>query len=483
MWDGNLSLLAGLFAAGAAIAVSYTREALWRWRWLLCAGLATEVAFQILLQHLYWQLFPAYLAYVLLAMACAVIPSTNDIRLRMIGLTSIALASASLVSLVLLPVFTLPRPNGPYAVGTRIVHLVDGSRSDNTFPSGHRELMVQVWYPADSTRGPLAPYRQWRETTLLSSYDVFLATHSHLNASIAQLGGPFPVLLFNHAWGGERTQNTYQTEYLASHGYIVIAIDHTHNASRVAFPDGQVVKATKMPSIDDFRHRTFQQQMQVAEAELDRQTKDDIFVLNTFSMMNADPKSPWYRALDMQRVGALGHSFGGAVAVEACFRDGRIKEALNMDGWMYGLISKEVLRKPLFVMYESGWPPDAKMLAKESASSAPSDRMDIWDLHNLQRTLGGYGGYVLTIEGTKHMNFSDRSLYSPLRSLTDSGRIDPALAHRIINAYTLAFFDHALRGKAEPLLNQARSPYAVARFVRWGITSTTARAQSGDPGR
>lgn len=108
--------------------------------------------------------------------------------------------------------------------------------------------------------------------------------------------------------------------------------------------------------------------------------------------------------------------------------------------------------------------------------------MDIWDLHSLEWTLSGYGGYALTIEETKHMNCADRSLYLPLRSLTDSGGTDPALAHRIINEYTLAFFDHALQGKAEPPLNQTRSPYAVARFAQWGITSKTALARSGGQG-
>jgi predicted dienelactone hydrolase len=482
MHTADALLVGCLFVVGAAIAIPYTREVLWRRRWLLSGILATVVASEIVLHRFYWQLLPADLAYLSLAIACAAISSAQGLRLRVIALFSLLLASVSLASLIVLPVFSLPRPDGPYAVGTRIVHLVDESRSDSAFPSGHRELMVQVWYPAESASGPLAPYRRWRETTLLSSYDAFHKTHSHLNAPVAKRGGPFPVLLFNPAWGGERTQNTYQTEDLASHGYIVIAIDHTHNSSLVAFPDGQVVKATRMPSIDDFRHATFQQQMRVAGKELDAQVADDIFVLNSFSAMNSSTGSPWYRALDMQRVGALGHSFGGAVAVETCFRDGRVKAAMNMDGWMYGSISKDVLRKPLFVMYESGWPPDAKVLAEESASRAPSDRMDIWDRDNLERTLAGYGGYVLTIEGTKHMNFADRSLYSPLRSLTDSGPINPALAHRIINAYTLAFFDYALRGKVEPLMNESRSPYAMARFERWGNASTTARARSSSVG-
>lgn len=471
----DILLLAGLCVAGAALAVPHTCALMWRLRWLFCTVFAAVIVTQIILRRFYWQLAPADAAYFLLAAVFAFASHGQVNRLRLAALAALAAGLMSLAFLIVLPVFQLPRPNGPYPVGTRILHLVDDSRSDRTFPSGHRELMVQVWYPAGSTRGPFAPYRRWKETTMLSSYDAFLKTHSHLNVAVAREGSPFPVLLFNPAWGGARTQNTYQTEYLASHGYIVIAIDHTHNSSLVAFPDGQVVKAEEIPSIDDFSHATLQHQMRVADQELDSQAKDDIFVLNAFSAMNSDPSSPWYQSLNMQRVGALGHSFGGATSVEACFRDPRIRAALNMDGWMYGSISRMPLRKPLFVMYETGWPPDAKRLARESASNAPADRVDMWDLHNLERTLTGYGGYVLTIDGTKHMNFSDRSLYSPLRSLTDSGPINPELVHRIVNEYTLAFFDQALKGESEPLMNQVRHPYGVARLSRWGWSTTKAQ--------
>jgi dienelactone hydrolase len=472
----DIVLLAVLAISSAAFAIPHTRMWLWRWRLWLCVAFAGVVLSHLLLRELFWQLIPLDLGYLSLAFACVAVRPTQALRLRLLSLSALLLGALSLALLIVLPIFHLPRPTGPYLVGTRIVHLVDSSRVDRTFPSGHRELMVQVWYPTNSSAKPLAPYRRWKETTLLSSYDVFLKTHSHLDAPVAQRGSPFPVLLFNPAWGGERTQNTYQTEYLASYGYIVIAIDHTHNSSIVAFPDGQVVRADRIPSIDDFSHSTLGHQMSVANRELDSQTKDDLFVLNAFSAMNSDRNGLWYNALDMRRVGAFGHSFGGATAVEACFRDPRIRAALNMDGWMYGAISREVLNKPLLVMYESGWPPDPKLLARESASSSPEDRMDIWDLHNLERTLLHHGGYELTIDDAQHMNFSDRSLYSPMRSLTDSGSIDPVLAHRIINEYTLAFFNHVLNGENEPILSQAIHPYSLARFIKWGAPLSKANS-------
>ncbi len=55
---------------------------------------------------------------------------------------------------------------------------------------------------------------------------------------------PFFVLLFNHGWAGRRTQDTFLTEDLASHGYVVAAIDHTYNSVRVALPGDRIVDNT-----------------------------------------------------------------------------------------------------------------------------------------------------------------------------------------------------------------------------------------------
>lgn len=45
-------------------------------------------------------------------------------------------------------VLALPQLTGPSRVGTTVFHLVDRARVDRSMPSGHRELMVQFWYPA-----------------------------------------------------------------------------------------------------------------------------------------------------------------------------------------------------------------------------------------------------------------------------------------------------------------------------------------------
>ena len=53
------------------------------------------------------------------------------------------------------PGFSFPPPTGPYAVGTRFLHLVDESRPDafSADPNDHRWVSVQVFYPVEPGPG------------------------------------------------------------------------------------------------------------------------------------------------------------------------------------------------------------------------------------------------------------------------------------------------------------------------------------------
>ena len=102
--------------------------------------------------------------------------------------------------------------------------MTDTSRQEelSSNPAAKRELVVQVWYPAETSSDPVARYKRWQETLPGTFYEALIATHSRMNAPIARKGKPFPVVLYGHRWNGERTQNTELAEDLASHGYVVV---------------------------------------------------------------------------------------------------------------------------------------------------------------------------------------------------------------------------------------------------------------------
>lgn len=463
-----LLLFAALPLAMAAIlSPSLPRVSARVWLLVLIAAFATH----FLLEDVYWQIATCYIACLLLAAAVLFSTRIGATSVRLVGALSLLLLIASAVSLLVIPKFRLPTPTGAYPVGTRLLHLTDPFRPDSTFKGGKRELMAQAWYPTDQRRGTRAPYRRWRETTPLSSYDAVLLTHSYIDAPIAHEGAPFPILLFNPAWNGQRTQNTAQIEDLASHGFIVIAIDHPHNSSPIAYPDGQLLLAASTPSIDDFRGITLEHQIIVGDIEVRQQAADDSLLLDALTHMAADSSSIWYRAVDLNRIGAFGHSFGGAVAVQAAFQDPRILAAINLDGWIFGDIFQRPLTKPMMAMYEEDYPPTQAEVDATMRTGTPEQQrymqLTLLDQKNVERSLAFGGGYEVLIQGAKHMNFSDRALYSPFRRFTDAGEIKAARALHIVNAYTLAFFLQTLKGTPEPLLQQSQSPFPEVRFRIW----------------
>jgi len=361
--------------------------------------------------------------------------------------------------------FSLPEPTGPYPVGTSNLYLKDSNRIEDGAPGGGsaRELMVQIWYPAQPSNNRIARYREARETTALSSYQSVIFTHSRLDAPVAIAGSPFPVILFNHAWGGRRTNDTFLTEELASHGYIVASIDHTYNARRVAFPDGRIVLGMAANDIDVPDSSTSERVKEIWNKELTKWVADQGFVLDRLDAMNRAAGSPWFGRMDVNRAGAIGHSFGGAAATAECAQDRRVHAAVNMDGWFFDAIHERGPDQPLLVINAS--------TAKGSVVSGPNATveavLDASDFADMEASLHKFGGYLLSVKGAFHEDFTDQPLTSPLRSLSHRGALPAKEIQSIVRCYVVAFFDKTLRGRDPGILCAHASLYSEAWLDRW----------------
>ena len=389
-------------------------------------------------------MWPALLALCLLASALLLKPR-SPLAIRALSVVALLLMASSVVASAILPMFQIPAATGPYHVGTVILHLVDDSRHEGYLdnPAARREINIQLWYPTDASTGNRASYRRPAETTLLSRYQSAIATDAIENAPMATPHGANPIVLFNPAWNGLRTQDTFETTDLASHGFVVVAIDHTYNSIRTAFPDGRIVTAQSR-DVDDFNRESADVLFARGTAELQTQAADDSFVLDTLQHWNLDPASPYHGRLDLSRVGVMGHSFGGAVAIQTAIADARVRAAINMDGWIFGEFVHTGLRKPLLQMIDD----EPFPTVDDFSSSDPTVRgyacFNAIFLTSLQSSFHQNGGELLRFPGAKHMDFSDRPLFSPFRRLTSSGTSDwPFLASQV-RSYTLQFFQRAL---------------------------------------
>jgi predicted dienelactone hydrolase len=367
---------------------------------------------------------------------------------------------------------------GPFAVGKTTVHWTDESRVEPLSPNREpRELMVDIWYPAEPSNAAPANYLDAAAYERAMGTDGFqnffreasetlrqgVKTHAFASAPYARSAEQSPVLIFSPGGGMVREVYAAQLEDLASHGYVIAAISHPYDAIVSLFPDGrQITYSDKRwpttPSVEGEANLN----------QLEWHANDIRFVLDELTRANLASSSalPFAGHLDLSHVGAFGHSFGGIAAAHACQLDRRFKACLNEDG--------VVAKRPLF-LDDHGWamdqafmlilhdPPTRPLTDEQIAQmKMPSQRVEALvrrldaDQEAALRN-AGKGSYRVRLRSDKvaHMDFSDL----PLLGAHDRSDAEKRAAIlTTVRSYALAFFDQYLRGMNSDLLNETAPP-------------------------
>lgn len=454
-----------------------------------------------------WQMVPAYAAgIIILGIGVKRKFLNHDAgtqpHSRLLTLWKILFSGAGILLLIVsgvlswaLPVFKIPTPTGEYQVGTKQWYLMDKSRRE-TFtdnPDDYREISVWGWYPANvsgmSRRSEYLKNRRLTGKAVLTDPNAsdmlgltwlgeaaavilfddlrLVRTHSYQEAPVSQKKGPYPVLVFSHGYGAIAVQNTALMEELASHGYAVFSIGHTYESIVEIFPDGRMMRfspkneidmtisnlgkgAEKIKTGDLEASIALMKKFNTPEAwgdSLNIWTADTQFVIDWLEKMNTDdPAGPFYGKLDLNKLGVFGMSFGGATASQVLFEDHRVKAAINLDGGLpVGDLIDRPLNKPY--MYMNSEPSTALAEVNQTVFDYMMGRSDT-------------AFYSMTVTGSKHNNFMDLSVYSPLLKYTGLlGDIDGYKMLKIMNAYALAFFNRHLKGIDSPLLDGVSSEF------------------------
>lgn len=374
---------------------------------------------------------------------------------------------------------TMPALTGHYPVGTTDLHLID-SRQDPWFPAEKRELMVTVTYPAhrDGDRAP------WLTPTAAAAMEQFAvspdllgvppgsvewtATKRHTRTGAKALRGDWPVVVFSHGFGSMRELNAALTDDLASRGYVVVSVSHTHEAALVEFPGGRVVVGS-VTEPDPAGMKT----------ALDTRVADARFVLDQMERLdrgeNPDAEGdPLPRglagALDLSRVGVYGHSYGGFTSGETMYHDRRFDAGINLDGAMrsneVGEVVKHGLDRP-FMLVGADFEVDGRVVAHSHLETEfdptwgqfwPNQRGWKRDLH---------------FDGAAHLSFTDLQfavaqlgdLVAPDKRKGVIGTIDAERSMDAQRAYFGGFFDLHLKRRGGWLFDHGPVRHPDTRFI------------------
>merc|ERR1712194_945813 len=322
-----------------------------------------------------------------------------------------------------------------------------------------RCLQTEIWYPAQGVTaamprnkfsdflargvisGSIAEAEAgnaiggYREGLTIAELDKTWPNDAVRDACILDPGfaGRWPLVIFSHGQGAYRASFIYWTEFLASHGFVVMACDHPGSA-RYTQLNGKVVKPGG--ALSD------------RSAMEDARPKDMLFLVDAMERMANGADSRFTGRVDASNCVLSGFSFGGYATAAALERkDARIKGA--------------VMKCPS-LMSAGGTLPESRtnhetpimmMLATEDMPIGEKG-------NNLSRTyVKTHRGikYLMEIKRAGHVSYTSCEFFNPnygngvgeSKSLTDPGKmyqpLPPMEQHEIANSYGLAFLNMCLR--------------------------------------
>lgn len=340
----------------------------------------------------------------------------------------------------------LTAPTGPHVVGATELYLKDTSRPDPWVPARRaRELMATVWYPAKAGTETVTEYMSAEESRLLVAGkhledqvppEIFstVRTHAFVDAAPAGRAHSLPLVVLSPGYTQPRVTLSALAEDMASHGYVVVAIDHTFETYAVTFPGGRIEGCAACAQDDD---RAFFGKLYQSRAA------DVSFVIDRLT----GKRSPWRgsRLIDAAHIGMSGHSAGGASAIAAMVRDRRIDAGIDTDGTTNtggaSMIPATGLTRPFLLLGGSYLAP---------GGNAWWDRD--WAL------MTGWKRWI-TVAGVAHASFADPGLFADQLGIDIGATTSGARATEITRRYHRAMFDRHLRHRPQPLLERASHRY------------------------
>jgi len=388
----------------------------------------------------------------------------------MIKLTIIKSAFVFIVSFLIIgicyiaPIIKLfPKLTGKYFVGSEKLYFIDGQRKElfSHNINDQRILTGHIFFPTENIIGlKRIQYLSDKIPFLKKSLAVFwripewlthlffsnVSTNAYLSASLSESKSRYPVVLFSHGLLG-LPSDAYLVilEELASHGYIVIGIDHSYFNLITVFPDGSFASSKKLTA--EFEKLLPGEQNEFQAKAIGIYKTDIKFVLDQLATVNQDPASKFYRRLDLEKVCVMGHSAGGTASIELCRNDVRCKAAINLDGWYDHIIGAEPIQQPLLLLFGSKSievvEPTAEYLKKKQLTKELYFECEQKISEHRKRLCAVQNCSMIILPNVSHGDFGDGILLKwPLRALNDADSYQTILT---INKHILEFLDKNLK--------------------------------------
>jgi pimeloyl-ACP methyl ester carboxylesterase len=343
-------------------------------------------------------------------------------------------------------------PGGQFPVGHILFDWVDSTRTEPATcePEDFRQVIAEIWYPARAdAEGKKAAYysrlEPYRSVLDAKTINILASVQtSWIEDAAVSNNAPFGVLVFSHGWSSRSASYGTFLSNLASHGYIVVGINHPYMGT-VALPDGRVTNSTDL----QFPTQEYADQFYA---------DDVIFVLDQLAGLNEkDAGGRFTGTIDMSKVVAGGHSSGFPAASGAAVRDKRIKGLVSFDAGVQAIVRREGLDVPLLLF--RGETNSYTDLFFRGANIHPKGTIYDVDFFRAHRA----DFYDLVISGTTHTSVYDEYLFAE----TEQERAISIRNHKIIGRFAADFLGKVLKGSKSPILDGTETvEYTKLRLIK-----------------
>jgi dienelactone hydrolase len=368
----------------------------------------------------------------------------------------------------------LPAPTGRHRVGRASFDLVDPNRAEiySTNPQDRRKLVIWAWYPAapgpDAKRAAYLP-EPWAPAGQLFGLDAAgLLSHAVAEAPVADERSSYPVLVQSQS-GFPPLLLAAIAEELASHGYVVVGVNHTYESAVTVFADGRAVAVNPEAQAGVLGPQTgpYQERFRQRAAVCDYKAADLASVADQLERLPADAAGLLGGRLDLSRLGSFGHSFGGNAALQWCRNDRRCRAAANLDGALWTEVGRVGLDRPVLQLLAEH--PEFARSGADAVTAGAATDVAAYDTEK-SITFGGWRtvhdrarpGYTVQVTGATHVSFMDVGLLplpaeGPVQAMLAATSIDPRRMWRVACDVLLAFFATHLEHEPVPSLLEGPS--------------------------
>lgn len=331
---------------------------------------------------------------------------------RLINTIGIITIVVLVLAVVLFPDLPSVPTTGKYSYSSCTIQMTDESRIETYKDDGSfRKLSVLVYYP---------------DNNLIQN-------------------NTCPLIVFSHGGISYKTSNISLFEELASHGYVVVSIDHTYHALNTEI-DKKIVSINseymRELSTED-SHNDIENSYMLFQKWMQLRTTDVNYVIDTFVSRSLKESTPFNDLIDTENIGVVGHSLGGSAALGVARQNEYIKavvsleapymcDIIGIDGEEFLWNTKEYSCAIMNIYSDTGYP------LIESDNKYVQNKNYLYNNENVE---------YYHIIGSNHYSLTDLARKSPLLCTLLGGRYKTSGYDtlKFINEKCVAFFDIYLK--------------------------------------